>query len=517
MINRLFGALLPAPGWVDMESGMSPKTGNEFIRASLSFWLASSFAFAPAFAYTYSDGTNRLVQKATYAQSAPHAVVAPAAAVPSVVPKAVKAKSVVPTPVPTSEPGKAAVPTVVAPEAVAEPVPVATTLTPIEPTAASLDSVPTKAQSPSGAPDKEAKLKAKTAAAVDSLAAELKAEEPKPDQAAIEPSTMLLSGHASNTIVRAELGKIVSDMLAKSLSEDSDFKEIEAEQKKKHPFRKVMSKVGGIVGEVVSINASSTSKDGAKIILDETDDWDEKDALTLQKQKMIDELHPKIAGALLQVAMGKGNPIQSDNARTMAEKGLSELTTLVGSGAREVVDSSMKRWMSEVEVNPPKDAPVSDLITTHKNLGLLTEAAVQDDPTLLEIRKELEHFARPNKVKDTVNNTLQTMLDTTAYMMPTAGIAAAVVAVKGVLVVSTGGGEEDKLQHLMFLVKRISSRTAALKEEIQLALYGREVGLQTNNKLLVKCADAVIGNLVTPKAVHQVLRKIATKDEEDDD
>lgn len=505
---------------------MSNKTEKRLFRASLVVWLASSFAFAPVSAYTYSDSSKpgRVSAVPSPFKIPVQPIAAPLKASPAPAPIAAQppAKSSpvssVSTKVPTKvQPKVQAAVQATEPEA-AEPAPIATTLTPLEP---SLDTPKAK----------EDKLKTQTSAAVDALAAELKAEEPKPEAAkqdgqkqdaqkqeasAIAPSTMLLSGHASNTIVRAELGKIVSDMLSKSLSENSDYKDLEAEQKKKHPFRKVREKLGGIFGEVISFNASSASKDGAKIILDETDDWDEKDALTYQQQKMIDDLHPKIAGALLQVAMGKGNPNQSDGSRTLADKGLVELTNLVGANARSVVESSMSRWMSEVEANPPQDAEPSDMITTHKNLGLLTEAAVQDDPALVEIKKELEHFARPNKVKDSVNNTLQTVLDTTAYMMPTAGIAAAVEAVKGVLVVSTGGAEDEKLQHLMFLVKRISSRTAALKEEIQLALYGREVGLQTNNKLLVKCADAVIGNLVTPKTVNQVLVKIASSKEEDD-
>lgn len=104
--------------------------------------------------------------------------------------------------------------------------------------------------------------------------------------------------------------------------------------------------------------------------------------------------------------------------------------------------------------------------------------------------------------------------------MPTGGIAAAVEVVKGVVVAATGGPEEDKLTHILYLLKRVESRRAALKEEIQQALYGKEVGVQTNNKLLIKCADAVVGNLVTPATVTKIeaeeARKLAEADEDDE-
>jgi len=114
-------------------------------------------------------------------------------------------------------------------------------------------------------------------------------------------------------------------------------------------------------------------------------------------------------------------------------------------------------------------------------------------------------------------SSLQTMLDSTAYMMPSAGLAVAVEAVKGVLVTSTGGCEEDKLQHLLFLLKRIASRQAALNEEIHTAMFVREVGIHTSNKLLVECSSALIGNLISPAAVTGVLTTASNPRVDDDD
>ncbi len=88
--------------------------------------------------------------------------------------------------------------------------------------------------------------------------------------------------------------------------------------------------------------------------------------------------------------------------------------------------------------------------------------------------------------------------------MPTPIIAAAVVAVKGVVVVNTGGPEEDKLQHLLVLAKRFSSRKAALNEEIHLAINARAIAAQSGNRLLGKCADALIDNLVTTKTLLRI-------------
>lgn len=328
---------------------------------------------------------------------------------------------------------------------------------------------------------------------------------------------LVLHGAANETIVKSEFGKLVSILLAQSLASNEDFQEIEKEKKIKHKVRKSFSRVAGVLGEVVSINATASSKEGAQIILDETDDWDERDALIYQEQKIIDDLHPRIAAAVLQAVMGRGQQTNS-NATDLTERAMKELEKLCGATARKLVEEKIVRWQTESNETIPMSRFPKDLISRQQDLNLLTEAAVQDDPALSEMRHELEKVARPNIIKDRLNSTLQTMLDTTAYMMPTAGIAAGVEAIKGVLVVSTGGCEEDKLQHLMFLLKRLASRRSALGEEIRLAAYARDMGLQTNNHLLVECAEAATNNLVSPQAIKIVLanRKMqAEKDSEE--
>lgn len=330
------------------------------------------------------------------------------------------------------------------------------------------------------------------------------------DNAALPPilgakgKSVVLSGHATATTVKSEFGKVVSEMLADSLRKNPEYNEIEVERSEKHPFKKFVSTVNNILGEVVSINSSSASKDGAKIAMGEDADWDEKDALTYREQKLIDDLHPKIAGAMLQVAMGRGLSPQNDRSEQLTQRGLNELATLVNDQTSKTIDATMSRWLTESQNGPVEDVKSSDIIANRRHSRLLTEAAVCDDPVIADIRKELKGFSRPNKVKDALSNTLQTALDATAYTMPTGGIAAAVEVVKGVLVASTGGPEEDKLTHILYLLKRVESRRAALKEEIQLALYGKEVGVQTNNHLLIKCADAVVDNLVTPATVARI-------------
>jgi len=315
---------------------------------------------------------------------------------------------------------------------------------------------------------------------------------------------LVLHGEATETIAKSEFGKLISTLLAQSLASNEDYQEIENEKKIKHKVRKSLSKVAGVLGEVVSINATASSKEGAQIILDETDDWDERDALIYQQQRIIDDLHPRITAAVLQAVMGRGQQ-PNLNYPDLTERALCELEKLCGTEARNLVIRKIDRWQAESNENTPVARVPKDLISRQQDLALLSEAAVQDDPALSEMRHELEKVARPNTIKDRLNSTLQTMLDTTAYMMPTAGIAAGVVAIKGVLVVSTGGCEEDKLQHLMFLLKRLASRRAALGEEIRLAAYARDTGLQSNNHLLVECAEAATNNLVSSTAVKIVL------------
>lgn len=323
----------------------------------------------------------------------------------------------------------------------------------------------------------------------------------------IEPNTNnggILSGQVSAIGIKAEFGKVTVEILNLALRQNTKYQKLENELNMKHPVRDVTSRITGALGEVVSMNATAASKDGAKIVLDETENWDDKDSLKLNQQRIIDELHPKITSALLQVAMGKGSKTQDSKSLTISKQGFHELVSLSGSETSILVNDALARWSSETVQSTKHNSQSDDLTSCQKQVAILTEAAVQDDPVLIAIKAELQKFARPNKLHDHLNNTLQTILDSTAYMMPTASIAAAVVAVKGVLVVNTGGPEEDKLQHLLILVKRFSSRKAALNEEIQMAVHARGVASQTENRLLGKCADAVIDNLVTPKTLARI-------------
>lgn len=322
-----------------------------------------------------------------------------------------------------------------------------------------------------------------------------------------EPATNInevLSGGISVIGIKAEFGKVTANILNRSLLQDTTYQRIEEEKKKKHYIRGIVSKITSVFGEVVSINASAASKDAAKTVLDETADWDDKDSQSLQQQQIIDELHPKITGAILQVAMGRGNQTQDANSQNICSRGFKELLLVSGPEAKEMVNDALSRWSKEATQGTKNIAPSDDLIASQKQIAILTEAAVQDDPVLIAIKTELQKFARPKKLPDRVNNTVQTILDSTAYMMPTPIIAAAVVAVKGVVVVNTGGPEEDKLQHLLVLAKRFSSRKAALNEEIHLAINARAIAAQSGNRLLGKCADALIDNLVTTKTLLRI-------------
>lgn len=331
---------------------------------------------------------------------------------------------------------------------------------------------------------------------------------PGDTQAAPVGDTVVLSGRVCKAGVKAEFGRLVADLLGLSLSLNNDFRRIEDAKKEKHPIQSVVSKITGVLGEVVSVNATAASKDGAKIVLDETADWDDRDSLNLQQQKLIDDLHPKIAAALLQIAQGRGCLVQNEINQGIATRGLERLVALAGPASSDKILRAMNRWQSESKINYSSKATAGDLLTTRENIKILTEAAVADDPTLIEIRTEVQQFARPNKVRDRVSTTLQTVLDSTAYLMPTAGIAAAVVAVKGVVVVGTGGPEEDKLQHLLVLEKRYSSRKSALSEEIQLAVSASASAAQTDNKLLGRCADAIVDSLVTPETLTRIEQQL---------
>jgi len=334
--------------------------------------------------------------------------------------------------------------------------------------------------------------------------------------AEIRSSTLVLTGQTSKCIVLGEFGQVVSNVLNEALRNNKRYQALEVAMKKPHPVKKLMAKVAGVAGEIVSINATASSKEGAQIVLDEVGDWEDRDALIYQRQKLIDELHPKIAAALLQIAMGRGNPVQDARSIAIADKGYAELAALSGGDPKEVA-KTVDRWMENVGRQESMEYSPSDLLRVRKNLDVLSKAALTDDPALVEIKRELRGVARPNRFKDAMCSSLQTMLDSTAYMMPSAGLAVAVEAVKGVLVTSTGGCEEDKLQHLLFLLKRIASRQAALNEEIHTAMFVREVGIHTSNKLLVECSSALIGNLISPAAVTGVLTTASNPRVDDDD
>lgn len=319
----------------------------------------------------------------------------------------------------------------------------------------------------------------------------------------------LLCGHVMQTDLRYEFGRTVQQLVEKTLAQSPDFLLLQKQiNKKPHLPRRVVHRVGQVVHEVLPLDTMASSKDGAKIVLDQTGDWDDdRDSLLFAEQKYIDEMHPRVADALLQLAMGVGMPQQNDHADHLINRGMKELDSLVGNDAARQTLDLLKRWRVDIDNNPTKQRHPRDLIAVRRHLKILVEAAVQDDATTNAIRQELRKLARPGKIKNATLSTIEAALDAVAYSSPGIGITAMAETLRGLIVVGSGGGEEDKMEHELQLLKRLASRRAALTEEIQLGLYGREIGVQAENKLLVACSEALITNLVSLERVRSVTSK----------
>lgn len=287
-----------------------------------------------------------------------------------------------------------------------------------------------------------------------------------------------------NLSITQQLGGTLQNLIDRELENDQEYLAILKEEKVKHHFKRLLEKTLTATEEVISLNASGSSKATARSLLDRNDlDLEAETDFQFHKQIFIQKYHYKCLLCLLQFA-------ESNDCTTHID-GLSEETI---SKAKAIVQN----WSDNIGQNCFAD----DVgYVTVSDYGKMEETfksqAIKSDPLIKDLKMQLFKIAYPNKLKDHTRNMILTAFDTSAYMMPTAPIAAAVEAIKGLVVVSTGGCEEDKLIHIIQMCQRLKSRENALAQEISLALHARQSGLQSKNYLLVLIAEALINNLTS--------------------
>jgi hypothetical protein len=247
----------------------------------------------------------------------------------------------------------------------------------------------------------------------------------------------------------------------------------------------------------------SMSKEGATVLMDKVKKLNNLQAAEYVRQKMQDEMHPKITGAVLQIAMGLGTTDKSESQR-MVEDGSESLKKLVGEEQAQKTVDLLVEWKNQLTV--PESAFKKkhwDVTSFQTGFEQATKKAAATDPILLNEGKKIKKY-NYSRLSSCAAGLLQAGLS--IGTVATAGaLPAAFSLIDTGFTMATGGPESCKILKEVYYGQDLNVRRKRISDEVTLALTNYQTALLTHNPALLACSEAVLAQLVGQKGVSNIV------------
>jgi hypothetical protein len=304
----------------------------------------------------------------------------------------------------------------------------------------------------------------------------------------------------------ANIDKIIETLVD---SHFSNSKEAQVLDKKVEHFSKAPAKAVAIVKDSLNtsmrIGGTDPSARGGRIVLDENLKISDKATAEYERQRYVDKIHSHIVSALAQIAMGLGT---EDPARRtqIIEAGYKSLSSLVGEEKAKNTVQGLTTWLNRVPVLDEtfKKLPW-DTMERETKLETVLKAALAKDPVVAEVRKRVERYAHPGKIKSGTSKVVEGTLATVSWLSPGFAIPIGAEVALDAYIAATGGSEESKLEKELIYDKRIQSRLKVLDQEATLALDNYRFAIVTKNPSLLAFSEALIADMANEQVANEVL------------
>jgi hypothetical protein len=320
--------------------------------------------------------------------------------------------------------------------------------------------------------------------------------------------------HGSLTCVNlsAGFGQGISVLALSALKQQPRY--MEATRAVKHYSTKVQRTIRfakDAVNYAIPYRGFSMSIEASKVVLNKDQKLNNLCIAELTQQKYIDEMHSKIMVRAMQIAVGVGIQDPAASQREV-DKGVNELAKLVGKEQAQYLKDELVAWNDQLTVSDsafqqqPWDVDTSARIYQHA-----LDRAEDGDPLIDDVCKRAKKFIHGkffNATAGAVESTLSGMTIMSGNPLISIGAEAANTA----FVMATGGPEENKILKDIYFGRRMEIRRKRISDEVQLALSNYEKAQFTHNKAQLAISEIVLGQVVGPDALAEILERDPVND-----
>jgi hypothetical protein len=248
------------------------------------------------------------------------------------------------------------------------------------------------------------------------------------------------------------------------------------------------------------------SEKAGQLILDNKTKIKDAASAEFERQCYVDRIHTQIVSAMMQIAMGMGITGDAKRSAEVTSAGYKSLETLVGTDQAQKTMHTLRSWLDNISVPESTFARTPwDTIERNAKLEQIIAGALQKDPVVGEIRKKLEKYAHPGKVKKYSTQAIETTLNLVSWAAPGIIIPVSTGVALNAYVFGTGGPEESKLRKELIYDKRVQSRLQVLDREATLAIDNYRFAQVSHNAPLLSLSEAVIADMASRPVASKVL------------
>jgi hypothetical protein len=203
------------------------------------------------------------------------------------------------------------------------------------------------------------------------------------------------------------------------------------------------------------------------------------------------------------MGLGTGDPTRRSQ---IIDAGAKSLSSLVGDEKARNTVQGLTTWLNRIPV--PEETfkkQVWDTMERETKLETILKAALAKDPVVAEVRKRVERYAHPGKVKAGTSKVVEGTLATVSWLSPGFAIPIGAEVALDSYIAATGGSEESKLEKELIYDKRIQSRLKVLDQEATQALDNYRFAVVTKNPALLAFSEALIADLASQPIANEVL------------
>jgi hypothetical protein len=267
--------------------------------------------------------------------------------------------------------------------------------------------------------------------------------------------------------------------------------------------RRLMERSHDMLNYAVLFKGVSPSSEAGDVILSEKSKLKSLAAAKFMKQKLSDNLELRTTSALMQIAMGIGNP-NREEGETQASEAVTELAELVGKDEADKTVATLNQLSHEdATAVPMLVKPLWTVSEAKHRVDEVVASAVVTDPVVQDIREEVHHFNQHADGTLAAHRVARTTLSLASMTPNFVGPAAQVILFS--YLTATGGTEQEKILRELYIDKRMSSRANLLNEEAHMAIHNYQIGALTQNRLLMTCSQSLVKQLVGAETAGKLL------------